>query len=150
MKKVMVKNTEFRRGEKSDLTEIRMLLKENSLPFDDLEISEVDFLVAVNDGKIIGCIGIEKKDHDGLLRSFAVSSNYRDQGIGSILYERLIEKSRSDGIRVMHLLTTTAERYFGEKGFVITKREFAPVKIRQTVEFSGICPLSSVYMTLRL
>ncbi len=148
--KIVKDRIEFRAGTDSDLPNTRILLRENELPFQDLEKSAVDFIVATYEGKVIGCIGLEKKEDDGLLRSFAVSKHFKNRGIGKELFNTLIKKSKPDGIKTLHLLTTTAEPYFEKKGFLTDDRNNAPDRIKQTVEFSEICPSSSTYMVYQL
>lgn len=143
---------EYRVAENSDMSFIEMLLKENELPFLDLNISKVFLMVAVavKDAEIIGCIGIEIYKNDALLRSFAVGNEYKNKGVGRKLYNKLIEKLKAENIKILHLLTTTADMYFYKKGFRKSKREFAPATIKQTREFSDLCPSNSIYMTLKL
>jgi amino-acid N-acetyltransferase len=49
-------------------------------------------------------------------------------------------------VRVIYLLTTTAEEFFARRGYRRTERSSAPVAIRNTREFAGICPVSSAFM----
>jgi|GEM_PF-1466424 len=64
--------------------------------------------------------------------------------------EKIIYKDSltNDIVQIEHLLTTTAENYFAKKRFTKSPRENAPNSIRQTTEFSVLCPSTSVYMTL--
>jgi amino-acid N-acetyltransferase len=138
---------EYKLASLSETKAVQSLLKENNLPFEDLEYSKVTLFVAVLNGQIIGCIGIEIKGEDGLLRSFAVTDKYKNQGIGNELLNRLINYSKSENIKKLHLLTTTADKYFCKKGFVKSDRINAPESIQTTTEFSTLCPSSSIYMT---
>lgn len=92
---------------------------------------------------------IEIFNDDGLLRSLAVNKEYRNQKIGGELYNRLISFSIKSGVKIIHLLTTTAEDYFNRKGFIKTERANAPQTVKETVEFSNLCPSSSIYMILQ-
>ena len=139
---------EYKLASLSDTKEVQRILKENSLPFEDLESSMVLLFVSVLNGQIIGCIGVEIKGEDGLLRSFSVADKYKNQGVGNELLNRLINYSKSENIKKLHLLTTTADKYFSKKGFVKSDRINAPESIQATTEFSALCPSSSVYMTL--
>ena len=51
------------------------------------------------------------------------------------------------GAAHLHLLTTTAERFFTRHGFVVADRASAPPAIRQTREFADLCPASAAYLT---
>lgn len=141
---------EYKLASLSDIKEIQNLLKKNSLPFEDLESSMVSLFVSVLNGQIIGCIGVEIKGEDGLLRSFSVTDKYKNQGIGNALFNILVNYSKSENIKKLHLLTTTADGYFSKKGFVKSDRINAPESIQTTTEFSTLCPSSSVYMTLEI
>ena len=141
---------EFKLASLTDIKEVQSLLKENQLPFEDLIASMVTLIVSVLKGQIIGCIGIEIKGEVGLLRSFSVSDKYRNQGIGAELFKKLINYSQSQNIRSLHLLTTTADKYFSKKGFKKSDRIKAPYSIQATTEFSTLCPASSVYMILEI
>lgn len=145
----MPSEIQYRTGTEKDLTEIVALLRKNGLPSSDVLPGKIDFIVATSaEGAIIGCIGIEQLGADGLLRSFAVEENYRDKNIGTHLVDRLLSLSHQSGIQTIHLLTTTAEKYFTRKGFTVSDREFAPAAIQATTEFSSLCPASSAYMVL--
>lgn len=134
----------------TDLKPIQDLLRENKLPYQDLEESQVAFITKEKQGKLVGCIGLETYGPDGLLRSLAVSDLYKGTGIGKQLLDALYDASRSNGIQRLHLLTTTADTYFKRYGFIAVERSQAPKKICETREFSNICPSSAVYMVLEL
>lgn len=138
---------EYKTAELKDLNQVQKLLRDNRLPFEDLVTSQVHLVVALVNGHIVGCVGIEKYNQDGLLRSFAVDEKFQKQGIGNELLKRLLNEVRRENIRVLHLLTTTAENYFTKKGFVKKDRTEAPKVIKETREFSTLCPSSSIYMT---
>ncbi|MBS9463921.1 GNAT family N-acetyltransferase [Flagellimonas sp. 389] len=136
--------------ESYDFEKVKNLLKKNGLPYVDLRSSKVTFLTSKSGSEIIGCIGIEKYGEDGLLRSFAVTEDSKNKGVGGKLFNKLIDKSKKDGIKRMHLLTTTADQYFLKKGFKISERIEAPKAIASSKEFSEICPSTSIYMVKEL
>ena len=130
------------------LDNIKELLKNNGLPYEDIITSNVQFITKEENGVLIGCIGLEKYDEEGLLRSFAVKDEYKNKGIGKRLLNQLIDQSKTNGLKRLHLLTTTADGYFEKNGFKTADRAVAPNEISSTKEFSEICPSSSVYMVL--
>jgi amino-acid N-acetyltransferase len=136
-------------SDKNDIESIAQLLKKNDLPYSDIVESQVEFIVAKNDIKIIGCIGIEKYGAESLLRSFVVDSNYRKKGFGKELYNRLLLHGVQNEIKTLHLLTTSAKEYFIKVGFGIHDRNRAPEIIQNSTEFKSLCPSSSVYMVLK-
>ncbi|HLK29981.1 MAG TPA: arsenic resistance N-acetyltransferase ArsN2 [Puia sp.] len=143
-------NTVFRQASDDELEDIKKLLQQSDLPVEDISSDKVEFIVAIDSENIVGCIGIESYGTDGLLRSFAVAENFRSNNIGNELLQHLIMYSEQKNIKTLHLLTTTAEKYFLKKSFAIHNRNEAPQTIKQTTEFSEICPSSSVYMQLQL
>lgn len=134
----------------TDYDKIRSLLESNNLPYDDIISSNVEFISSRSNGKLVGCIGIEKYGKDGLLRSLAVDDEYKNAGIGKSLLNELISRSKNEGIERLHLLTTTAEQYFAKSGFRYAERSRAPKAILNSREFSEICPSNSIYMIMDL
>jgi amino-acid N-acetyltransferase len=140
----------YRLAESKDLEKIQELLSNSELPVADIDGNKIAFVVATNEkNELIGCVGLEQYDSDGLLRSLAVDSNYRGNGIGHELLSRLLSISRQRGVNDLHLLTTTAERFFERAGFSLQSRDEAPASIKSTIEFSSLCPSSSAYMLMR-
>lgn len=146
----MDSNISYSHAKPDDKNEIIELIKNCNLPYEDLNKEKIkSFIVAKSNNKIIGCIGIEIFDEHGLLRSLAVNKKFRNQKIGSELYNRLILFSNQSGIKTIHLLTTTAENFFNRKGFSESESSEAPEAIKNTIEFSALCPSSSTYMILQ-
>jgi len=140
----------YRLSETRDREKIKNLLRLAELPVDDIDGGTIDFVLATDEKQEpIGCIGLEQYGIDGLLRSFAVDSAYRDKGIGHELLFRLLAFSRQSGVNDLHLLTTTAEKFFDRAGFSLLPRNEAPDSIKSTSEFSSLCPSSSAYMVMK-
>jgi amino-acid N-acetyltransferase len=100
----------------ADLPEILVLLRAANLPHEGVSEHLDNFLVArANADRIVGCIGLEHYGELGLLRSAAVASTYRGQGIGGRLTQALTDLAAQAGIREIVLLTTTAKAYFQTK-----------------------------------
>jgi len=131
-----------------ELLQIETLLKENKLPYEDIVSSKVIFFSKKKEDTIIGCIGIEEFGTDALLRSFAVSDAFKGKAIGKELLTDLLEYLKSKHFKTVHLLTTTAASYFSNYGFVVSTKNTAPESIKNTQEFTSICPDSAIYMTL--
>ena len=112
-----------------DFDKIMKLLKDNNLPYSDIHSSGVEFMTSESNEKLVGCIGIEKYGEDGLLRSLAVEEEYKNSGVGKRLLNELINKSKNEGIKKLHLLTTTANKYFTRHGFRTIERINAPITI---------------------
>jgi len=140
----------IREARKDDLKAIKSLLDNSSLPFVDIEKHLLNFLVLEAEGKIIGTIGAEFYGETALLRSLAVDKGYQNKGYGQNLYNALISKIKKMNVNNIYLLTETAEGFFNKLGFQKTARGSAPPSIRQTNEFSTLCPEGAVCMVKKL
>jgi amino-acid N-acetyltransferase len=97
-----------------------------------------------------GLVGLELFGDVALLRSLVVLDAIRGTGAGSRLLSHAESHARAQGVAGLYLLTTTAEPFFAKRGYRRTARESAPRAIRETREFSGICPASSAFMIKQL
>ena len=98
-------------------------------------------------GAVIGYVGLEGEGRDLLLRSLVVLADQKARGLGSRVLAAAETAAGDLGAARLHLLTTTAERFFSRHGFVIADRASAPPAIRQTREFADVCPASAAYLT---
>ena len=135
-------------AKKDDLQNIKSILKNASLPFEDIEHVLNGFLLLKVESVIIGTVCLEKHDSYGFLRSLAVISSKQKKGYGNILYDAVIEKARNENIYEIYLLTETADTFFRKKGFTEINRKDVPQPIRNTSEFSYLCPDSAICMKL--
>lgn len=94
-----------------------------------------------------GAVGIERYGTVGLLRSLAVRSDQRRRGLGRALVAFVEQYAASRGISSLFLLTTSAADFFTRLGYGIAVRDEAPPGIRETAQYSGLCPASSVFMS---
>lgn len=133
--------------EAKDEVALGTLLQMADLSTEDItpEILE-HFLVAHVDKALVGCVGLEVLEEAGLLRSVAVDESHRGLGLGKRLVEAMEEQARSQGVRDLYLLTTTAEGFFAGLGYQKIPREQAPAAIAATAQFSELCPTSSSFM----
>jgi len=127
------------------------LLESARLPTEDLSAAHVEhFFFAGPADAPTGLVGLEIFGEVGLLRSLVVAPASRESGLGSALVNHAEEYARRHGVRVLYLLTTTAESFFAGRGYLRAARESAPESIRSTREFSGLCPASSAFMSRTL
>jgi amino-acid N-acetyltransferase len=138
------------RARPGDIGEIEDLLMGSDLPIEGARAHLEHFFVAREAGSLAGVIGLEQYGEEGLLRSLAVRESHRSKGIGNTLYLRLIDESRSLGIRRLILLTTTAEAYFSARGFRNVARSTIKGALQRSAEFTGACPESALCMELVL
>lgn len=98
-------------------------------------------------GAVIGYVGLEGEGRDLLLRSLVVLADQKARGLGSRVLAAAETAAGDLGAARLHLLTTTAERFFTRRGFVVADRASAPPAIRRTREFADVCPASAAYLT---
>ena len=138
------------RATPGDLEAIQSLLLKCDLPTADVGEHIDNFLVAKQNGKIIGTVGLEVEKKAGLLRSLAVEESFRNKGVGKSLYQELITNARRDGLAEISLLTTTAEDYFSRLGFQKVASEEIPAYVKNTKEYKLFCPSNAVCMLKRI
>ena len=127
------------------------LLKSATLPTEDLTEAHCDhFYFTGPEATPSGLVGLELLGDVALLRSLVVAGDQRGAGAGSRLLAHAESQARLNGVRLLYLLTTTAEDFFARRGYVRADRQTAPVPIRGTREFAGICPASSAFMVKQL
>lgn len=134
------------RAELSELRQILDLLEKNELPLEGVTENLKNFRVLKDQEEIIGCAGLEIYGNVGLLRSVAVRKENRGQGLGISLTQRMLELGRRNKVKKIYLLTTTADGFFKKFGFEPIEREQVDPAIRQTAEFTRLCPCSAVVM----
>ena len=127
------------------------LLASADLPTSDLSTSQLQHFFYLGSADLpTGLVGLELYGKSALLRSLIVAPAARASGAGTALVQYAESHARSHGIRDLYLLTTTAEEFFGQRGYSRAARETAPESIRSTREFADICPASSTLMVKHL
>jgi amino-acid N-acetyltransferase len=121
------------------------LLQTADLPTEDLK-DHVSLYTLSENNKIIGTIGMEHDQATALLRSLSVEQSHRGKGYGDTLVTFIENIAKEKGIRTMYLLTTTAETFFAQRGYLTVDRSDAPGFIQETTEFSSTCPASATFM----
>ena len=126
------------------------ILKQQELPYSDLNNKKIYKMGAFSKNKLIGIAGLEIYNLSGLFRSLAVEKTYQAQGTGKKLYQSIIAQSLVDGLNRLYLLTTTAEKYFEKLGWNKINRNDVPDDVKQSTEFSDLCPSTAICMSLEL
>ena len=123
------------------------LLRSAGLPVSDLTAAHLgNFYYSGSAAEPDGIVGLELYGMQALLRSLVVAEPMRSTGLGSALLDQAESHARRAGVQSIYLLTTTAESFFGHRGYLLTHRDDAPASIRATREFADICPASSAFM----
>jgi amino-acid N-acetyltransferase len=134
-----------------DLSSVKQLLSESGLPIEDITAQHLHHFFGTGSGlELEGLVGLELYGDVALLRSLAVASSRRGTGVGSGLVAHAERHARDQGVQSLYLLTTTAEQFFLRRGYARVPRDEAPAAIKGTKEFSGICPVSSIFMVKQL
>lgn len=121
------------------------LLKENDLPVTDLDEKKPLF-ACIDHQKLVGTGGLELFRDCALLRSISIRKDLQRKGLGSFIVGELEKVVMQRGMNCLYLLTTTAQDFFAARGYEKIDREEAPAEIKDTAQFSSICPSSAVVM----
>jgi len=124
---------------------ILALLRENDLPVSDLDETKTLF-ACLSNGDVIGTGGLESFRDFALLRSISIKKDLQKTGLGKIVVGELEKMARQNGINCLYLLTNTAAGFFTKQGYETIGRETVPVEIKNTTEFSSICPSTAEVM----
>ena len=133
-----------------DLLLLEDLLKKNNMIYEDCIHHLDNFLVIFDKDKIVASAAYESCKEYAYFRSFSVDENYRKLGLANKLYEELKLKAIKNNIKELYLLTQTASLYFEKLGFNIIDKNKAPHEIKNTKQFSLLCPDSCKLMKLVL
>jgi len=88
-----------------------------------------DFVVAEDDGQIVGCGALHLYGtHLAEIRSIAVSPQAKGRGVGRALVSALMSEARRHAVTCVCLFTRTTE-FFGHLGFEVARRAELPDKI---------------------
>jgi len=126
------------------------LLAESELDISDLKQPSIRLFQIGENGQISGIGGLEIYGDQALLRSVAVKKEFRGLGIGKMLVRQIEEVAIQSGIRSLYLLTTTASGFFRSLGYLQINRDEFAEPLKQTAQFSGLCPISAVCMKKEL
>jgi amino-acid N-acetyltransferase len=121
------------------------LLEQQKLPVTDITEDTLLFLLLDGD-KAMGTAGLDIFDDCALLRSVSVVEDARGKGYGKILNEQIEQFAKKGGINCMYLITHTAKDFFDRQGYCAIDRATAPKAIKQTEQFSALCPSTAVVM----
>lgn len=140
----------FRGAGAADWPAVAELLTAAQLPLDGAADQIDGFLLALQDGALIGTAALERYGDAALLRSVAVAASGRGAGLGQELVRRLLGQAQAAGVRTVVLLTTTAAGFFPRFGFRTVTRADVPAALQASAEFRGACPATATVMRLDL
>jgi len=135
----------YRRPGAEDFAPLCALLAECGLPNADLTLASLaHFRIARDDSRLVAVAGLTTLGQVGLLRSVAVAPAYRGRGLASGLVDALEREARRLGLGALYLLTDSAAEFFTRRGYVPLPREAAPAAVRDSAEFTHLCPASAL------
>ena len=146
----MSEHCELRDAQCADWPGIEALLQAGALPLEGVRAHLENFIVGESSGTLYCVAGFEFYGQSALLRSVAVSASMRGAGVGARLLEAIKSRARQRGIVTLYLLTTSATRFFAQRGFTCIERSDKPVALQASSQFQGICPASATVMVAHL
>lgn len=127
------------------------LLDAAALPRADIDDELLGHFIAVRlDGQVAGIAGLEPCGRDGLLRSLVVRDTHRNSGLGRRLVTETERRAAGMGIETLYVLTNTAAGFFRRFGYSDCHRDGAPAAIRESREFSSLCPDDAAFLRKQL
>ena len=140
----------LKKADKLLFSSIKELLQAVDLPSQDIN-DKIHLFYSQGEQEFpIACGGFEQYDHIGLLRSVAIRQEAQGKGMGKQWVSQLLEEAKKMGLQELYLLTTTAEHFFEKMGFVQHEREKVPQAIKNSEEFSSLCPSTAILMYKKL
>ena len=94
-----------------------------------LELEADHFTILVRDGVIIGCVGLYPYPEEGMgeVAGLVVHPDYQDTGHGNRLLDEAEKDARVQGLDNVFVLTTQAQHWFLERGFLEASLEDLPM-----------------------
>jgi len=133
------------------LPEIAKLLADSGLPIDDLPEQDLSlFRIEGPIERVRAVGGLERCGNVALIRSVATAPATRGRGIAANIVEELERLAVDKGFGILYLLTETAELYFESRGYSTVERSDVPAVIRDSRQFSSLCPDSATIMCKRV
>ncbi len=133
------------------LAAMTSLLYECGLPADDLMEQDLSFFLVEGSGaKVHAMGGLEILGDTALIRSIATTTSLRRKGIAQSIVGELESIATRAGINELYLLTESAQGYFETLNYTRLDRDKVPQSIRESRQFSSLCPDSAVVMSKQL
>lgn len=139
----MTPKARLRPGTPDDRAAVVALVESEGLSADGIHAGLAGFMVAEEEGRVIGVAGLERYEDFGLLRSVAVAGDRRGLGLGARLTGAVVDQARRERLVSVYALTTTAIAYFPRLGFEVIERSQVPEPVRASPEFTSMCPESA-------
>jgi amino-acid N-acetyltransferase len=121
-----------------DVPEIERLLAAEWLPPMAIKEFLSSFWVLENDGRVVGCAGIEIYGDSAMLRSVVVAPELRGTGEGDRLVRQALDYVREHDAKRVYLFTMHAAPFFSRYGFApVATDDFEPA-VRDSWQYVGL------------
>ena len=139
-------NIEFKKTLPEKKSEVLALLTLANLP--TLDIGEnVELFALETNEETIATAGLEIDGKFGLLRSVSVLESQKGKGYGHLVVQNVEQYAKTQNIKELYLLTTTAKEFFEKKcDYEVVERTNVPTEIQNSQQFASVCPSSAVVM----
>lgn len=138
----------LRLGERN---QIAGALAKADLPTEDLDMpGRLFWRFETPDQVPLGFGGLEIHSLDALMRSVLTLPPARKRGVGSAMVAALEVEALALKASTVWLITTSAAGFFERLGYAPCDRADIPHAIRQTRQFSSLCPDTAAVMCKRL
>lgn len=135
----------------ADRPALEALLEASGLPLAGLaDAFPHGTVLAWRGGELVGAAALERWGEHGLLRSVAVAEAVRGHHVAEALVADRLAAAKAWGLRDVHLLTTSAQRYFGRFGFVARARAELPPELAGSTQLALPSCSTAVAMSRRL
>ena len=130
---------------------LKSALAKAGLPVDDIGDPQLLFWRFESFEDVpVGFGGLEIHHFDALLRSVVTLPPLRQVGMGAAIVAALETEARARQCRAIYLLTTSQADYFAALGYAPCRRSDVPQRIRDSRQFSALCPASADVMVKRV
>ena len=126
------------------------LLQESDLQYSDLNKPGIRLFRFEENNQFVGLGGLEIFGNLALLRSVAVRKDLQNNGLGTQIVGYIENVAKESGISTLFLLTTTSSDFFKTKGYQSINRDDFAEPLKQTAQFTNLCPASAICMKKEL
>ena len=140
----------FRAATEDELEEVSSLLVEAEFPPLESSVVLPNLIVALDDSKVVACVGLEVYGRSGLVRLMVVAPDRRSKGLGRELFRSFLARAYELGLKELFLLTVDAEGFFTKLGFASVPMDKAPLRMQDSKEYRELRPETATLMRLRL
>lgn len=136
-------------AEQGDFPQLHEILIKNGLPTAGVDFGKGNYYLARGQD-LMGVIGAEQYKTAVMLRSLAVTPQFRQRGIAKQLIEYTLQQLQDTDVTDVYLITNTAEQYMANYGFIKIGRDKVPKHVLTASALGDACSLSSTCMHLKL